>query len=383
MKKENQNFSVNLFQKFLYTLVAFIGFPFLITLSVLAFVDVNKSNNAAEIEFITNCYTICYTLFPILIIASTLLWHYADVKKRKSNNPLRNQKLIYYCLVSCRYLLAAIIIFYGLDKLMVNQLNMRYYWYGDELGKLSGFQLTWSFFGYSKCYNSIIALAQVFGGLLLLFRRTTLLGALFLLPILFNIALIDYNYDIPAKDIITVLLFMDVFLICISVKSLISFFIYQKTIDPKKLITNYGLPTKSNKVSKTIAVLGVLIFAFFTNFKQIKTVSQSPFEGAWEDISVKNYSDSIPEKNEKLILRLYVEGKIATIKKTYQYEDFNLSFNSKNNNLIRLTSLKDSMNHTSVVGHYKIINKDTLVFDGKEGKDNVHWVLKRTSKGNK
>jgi hypothetical protein len=98
--------------------------------------------------------------------------------------------------------------------------------------------------------------------------------------------------------------------------------------------------------------------------------------------SVKNYNDSIPEKNTKLILRLFVEGKIATIKKTYQYEDFNLSFNPKNNNWISLTSLKDSTHNSSVIGHYKLINKDTLIFDGKDGKDKVQWILKRSSKGN-
>lgn len=381
-KKDIQNSSPNLFQKFLYSLGAFIGFPFLITLSVLAFVDVNKYNNATEIQFITNCYAICYTLFPILIIVSTIVWHYIDVKRRKSNNPLSNQQLVYYCLVSCRYLLAAIIIFYGLDKLMVNQLNMSYYWYGDELGKLSGFQLTWSFFGYSKFYNSTIALAQVFGGLLLIFRRTTFFGALFLLPILINITLIDYNYDIPAKDIITVLLFMDIFLVCISAKSLITFFIYQQPIDPKQLVDNYGLNKNPNKLPKIVAVLGILLFAFFTNLKQMKAEVPSPFEGAWEDISVKNYNDSIPEKNTKLILRLFVEGNTATIKKTYQYEDFKLSYNHKNNNWISLTSLKDSTHTTSVIGHYKIINKDTLIFDGKDGKDKVQWILKRTSKGN-
>ena len=198
-----------------------------------------------------------------------------------------------------------------------------------------------------------------------------------------NITLIDYNYDIPAKDIITVLLFMDIFLVCISAKALLLFFIYQQPIDPKQLVTNYGLTKKTNKLAKTMAVLGVVCFAFFTNFKQLKTTTPSPFEGAWEDILVKNYSDSIAEKNEKLTMRLFVEGKIATMKKTYQYEDFNLSFNRKNNNWISLTSRKDSTNNSSVIGHYKLINKDTLVFDGKDGKDNVHWVLKRTSKGTK
>lgn len=382
MKKETTSAPINLFQKFLYCLAAFIGFPFLITLSALAFIDVNKADNASDIELLTTCITICYMAIPILIVLSTLLWHYLDIKRRKSDNPLPNQQLKYYCLVSCRYLLAAIIIFYGLDKLMVNQLNMSYYWYGDELGKLTGMQLTWSFFGYSKCYNSVIALAQVFGGLLLLFRRTTLLSALFLLPILINITLIDYNYDITAKDIITALLFMDVFLICICAKPLMALFIYQKPIDSKQLVTNYGTSKHSSIMIKAVAVIGVIAFAFFTNFKQMKTEVPTPFEGAWEAVSVKNYTDSIPEKNKKLTLRLFVGGNTATIKKTYQYEDFHLSFNGKEKNSINLTSLKDSLQNNAIIGHYQLITKDSLIFDGKDGKDKVHWILKRTSNNN-
>jgi|GEM_PF-971337 len=380
MKKETKYTTLNLFQKLGYSLVAFIGFPFLITLSLLAVIDVNKANNQSDVQFITNCITICYMVFPVIIIVSALVWHYKDIKKRKSNQPLPNQQWVYYCLTSCRYLLAAIIIFYGLDKLMVNQLNMSYYWYGDELGKLTGYQLTWSFFGYSKFYNSVIAVAQVFGGLLLLFRRTTLLGALFLLPILVNITLIDYNYDIPAKDIITVLLFMDIFLVSVSIKPLLALFIYQQSIEAKQLVTNYGTPRHSSKAIKVLGLVGVLAFAVFTNLQQMKTATPSPFEGAWEAVVVKNYTDTIPEKNKKLTLRLFVQGNTATIKKTYQYEDFDLSF--KNNKQLSLTRLKDSTKTKNVTGRYTFINKDSLQFDGLDGKEKVHWILKRTAKPN-
>jgi hypothetical protein len=64
------------------------------------------------------------------------------------------------------------------------------------MGQVSGFWLTWYYFGYSKFYGSFIAFGQIVGAVLLLFRKTTLLGACCLLPIVINIVLVDLSYGI-------------------------------------------------------------------------------------------------------------------------------------------------------------------------------------------
>ncbi|MES2410629.1 MAG: hypothetical protein V4535_04205 [Bacteroidota bacterium] len=370
--------SVGFYKKFIYCLFAFVGFPFLTVISSLAFIDVNKADNATEVQILSTIINVSYIIFPVIIVLSTLIWHFRD--KRRTDDSNDNKVIIYYCIALCRYLLAAIIMFYGFSKLMVDQLSMSYYWYGDELGKLSGLQLTWSFFGYSKIYSSIIAIAQILAGSLLMFRRTTLLGALFLLPILVNITLIDYNYDIPAKDIITVLLLMTIFIISLSLKPLLSFFIGHKTVDGSTIVSNYATNAKKPKLLKPLLVIGMLLFAFLTNFNQMKTDNNSPFEGAWEATSVKNYSDSIPEKNEKLTLRLFVSGNTATVKKTYQYEDFSLSYDSPKKNFISLQKASDSLHLKDISGSYKLIGNDKLLFTGKDGQDSIRWILKKTSK---
>ena len=63
------------------------------------------------------------------------------------------------------------------------------------LGQVSGFWLTWYYFGYSAVYGTLIALLQVAAGVLLIVPRTALLGALLLLPIATNIVLIDVFYE--------------------------------------------------------------------------------------------------------------------------------------------------------------------------------------------
>jgi hypothetical protein len=62
---------------------------------------------------------------------------------------------------------------------------------------LSGEDLTWAYFGHSYPYRCVIGALQIGGALLLLFHRTRLLGVLTLLPVMVNILLIDYFYQLP------------------------------------------------------------------------------------------------------------------------------------------------------------------------------------------
>lgn len=367
-------------KKTIYSIAAFMGFPFFITMGALAFINVNKSDNSREVALLTQIVSTTYILIPLIWLLALACWHWLDIRSKSTKKPINNPQIAYLCVVLCRYLLATLMIFYGLDKLMVNQLHMSYYWYGDELGKISGFQMTWSFFGFSKVYNSIIACIQILGGMLLLFRRTVLSGALFLLPVLLNIALIDFNYDIPAKDIITVLLLMDIFLVSLSLKPLMALFFFQKKVDGTSLMANYSGNRQFPTFIKALAIAGIALFGFITNYRQIPIDNTSPLDGAWEATSVKNYSDTIPEKNQKLTLRLFIDNNIATIKKTYQYQDFYLSKDSLQPNGIRLTSLKENERDKNIYGTYRNLGKDSWLFSGKDGNDSVQWVLKKTSR---
>ena len=59
--------------------------------------------------------------------------------------------------------------------------------------------LFWTFFSYSYVFACIIGGLEIVGAMLLLFRRTRLLGVFVLLPILANILLMDIFYDIGAQ----------------------------------------------------------------------------------------------------------------------------------------------------------------------------------------
>ncbi len=89
---------------------------------------------------------------------------------------------------------------YGIGKIV----NGQFYQKGNfpesvlstPVSDLSGFDLAWTFFGHSRFYVFFIGISQLVGGFLLIFNKTKLIGAGILIPILLNIIVIDYAFNI-------------------------------------------------------------------------------------------------------------------------------------------------------------------------------------------
>ncbi len=64
------------------------------------------------------------------------------------------------------------------------------------LEELSGINLTWAFLGHSPWFSVLLGFLELVPALLLLFRRTTLMGAILMLPMTLNVLLINYAYNL-------------------------------------------------------------------------------------------------------------------------------------------------------------------------------------------
>jgi hypothetical protein len=102
----------------------------------------------------------------------------------------------------CQGLLAG---FIGLDLAMFGWQKLFHQQFIVPLGRLdepfSSFSredLTWAYFHASYAFTCVIAFCQIAGSFLLFPRRTRLFGAIFLLPVLLNITLIDLFYGFEA-----------------------------------------------------------------------------------------------------------------------------------------------------------------------------------------
>ena len=106
-----------------------------------------------------------------------------------------------------RYWLAISICTYGFAKIYGTQFAYMYSRNDSLVGDLSGFDLTWNYFGHSYALSVIISFLQIGGAVLLLFRRTTLLGAAILFPVMFNIFLINWFFEISSYALLNSILY--------------------------------------------------------------------------------------------------------------------------------------------------------------------------------
>jgi len=59
--------------------------------------------------------------------------------------------------------------------------------------------LLWTFMAASKGYQIFTGAAEVLGGILLLWKRTTTLGALTVFGVMANVMALNFFYDVPVK----------------------------------------------------------------------------------------------------------------------------------------------------------------------------------------
>jgi uncharacterized membrane protein YphA (DoxX/SURF4 family) len=99
-----------------------------------------------------------------------------------------------------RYEVAALMLSYGIAKVLEIQFPAPQ---GARLvepfGAASPMGLLWTFMGFSRPYKVFLGVAEMGGGLLLLFRRTTPLGALVVAGIMTNVFMLNLCFDVPVK----------------------------------------------------------------------------------------------------------------------------------------------------------------------------------------
>ncbi|WP_146052706.1 hypothetical protein [Aquimarina sp. I32.4] len=132
--------------------------------------------------------------FVVLAIIATIVWSIFDRNERSY------EKLNYWFLVLLRYYVGYIMLSYGMAKVIPLQFREPSFFrllepYGDS----SPMGLVWTFIGASKAYTIFSGLAEVVGGILLFHRKTVVLGGMILIPVLANVVLINFCYDVPVK----------------------------------------------------------------------------------------------------------------------------------------------------------------------------------------
>jgi hypothetical protein len=100
--------------------------------------------------------------------------------------------------VYLRYVLGLSIISYGMAKFF-GQFAYSPMLLVRPLGQLEPMGMLWAFMGASPAYTYATGVVEVAGGLLLLFRRTALLGGVVVAAAMANVVALNLNYDVQVK----------------------------------------------------------------------------------------------------------------------------------------------------------------------------------------
>src|ERR1700743_2562504 len=83
-----------------------------------------------------------------------------------------------------RYLSALLLFLYGSSKVVTRQFHVPPAMALQPVGSLTGYELSWFYYAHSRTYEIILGLIELAGAALLLFRKSTLLGAALMLPVM-------------------------------------------------------------------------------------------------------------------------------------------------------------------------------------------------------
>ena len=201
----------------------------------------------------------------------------------------------------CRYFVAFVIIHYGWAKILGSQFTILDSELDKPLGEVSGFWLTWYYFGYSPFYGNLIAIVQIAAGFLLLYRKTVLLAAFVLFGVVSNIILVDIFYGIDLPALIMALILGGALLVILNFhrRELIeTFWTRQNSV--------FGNDKKHSllRFLKILAILIILLIPPGYTYYLANYNNRFPTEldGKWQVVQ-----SSIPLVHEKPLTKVYFE----------------------------------------------------------------------------
>jgi len=200
-----------------------------------------------------------FSIIGISLAASIVfpsIWHWRERKEKTSS-----QKIYGFLYGAIRYCTAFNVMafgwkkFYGLQFIVPSEIAK------IPMNQQGGEWLTWFYFGYSPAFGIIIAMIQIVGGIMLLYRKTLLAGTVILFSLLLNLTLINIFYDMNAGALMqSVLLTVGVlYLMLLDYKRLVNFFFRTRSNLPSIKINNLFL----KNVLRLFAVLLSLLFTIY------------------------------------------------------------------------------------------------------------------------
>jgi len=168
-------------------------------------------------------------IFWLLIVAALATGIWSALDRRRENYVALHK----WFRVFIRIALAGQMITYGMDKIIPLQMPFPYLTrLLEPLRDFSPMGVLWSSIGAAPAYETFAGCAEMLGGILLIFPRTTLLGALVCVADMTQVFMLNMTYDVPVKQLSFLLLMLALFLLAPELRRLADFLFRNRAVSP-------------------------------------------------------------------------------------------------------------------------------------------------------
>ena len=317
-----------------------------------------------------------FIVFTALL--ATTIWSLLDAKRKNYNI------LYYWMTVVIRYYVAFMLFNYGLIKLFHAQMPP------PSLGKLmqplhefSPMGLAWTYLGFSKGFNIFMGIVEI-AALLLIFRRTMVLGAIITLATSINIMSVNYFFDVPVKLVSTILFLFSFILLIPNIKSLYQYFILNKPSSLKlieKPISKKLWLNKINVIGKFVIIILFFMAQYFslkgTQMTIDKYYKKSELYGIYQVDNKSNEQNNFPKNWKYIVLefegygsardtnyeRLQLDVGIDKLKKIVRFDKLIFKYAVEKNGDIILTT--EDADYNDYIRLKRIDEKSTILLERK------------------
>lgn len=252
-----------------------------------------------------------------------------------------------------RYFIALDLCMFGFQKLFHLQFAIPLGVLDNPFSSLSGEEMLWAFYGHFYAFTVIIACLQFAGSLMLLFRKTRLLGVIFLLPLMLNILLLDYFYNLGmvVNVYTTILVLALIYLLLQEYDRLTGFFFKTKNTAPD--------PDFKNKILKNIIRFSIFYIPLLLMAGYHFQKSYPQIKGKYEvkKVLINNADQKLKICQDSVLTKVFIDD-----------YDFVLEYSNYQQRLIGSYEFNEPTNRLKALWRYPANRHDNLnvqITDGK------------------